>query len=327
MTPQEIEAWAIRVADSVSDGVRVEDDRVECKAQWPSDHQKAARRIAGHANAARGVSILWLVGIDEDGGRVAGTDHVDLDSWWSQVERWFDDGVAPTVRAFYVQVSETANVAALYFETSRAPYVVKTSLSAVHREIPYRSATGVRSAFRHEILRMVVPAAHVPTLEILYATLSFKLIARPDGEEFVQVTGQGDLFIDTADRVMLPAHRALAWAHVRGLLGDINYPMMLDCRVSGAIDSHGIYVRPSGIYVNGPGTLPFQFFTGEPAPELFPAIKTADNCTLTLELGVANTDRIATATLESAGAGLTSNPRLVTWVYRDSDQGITRQFR
>jgi len=42
-------------------GQPIEDTRVEVKAVWPSDSNYAARRIPGHANAAGGESILWLI--------------------------------------------------------------------------------------------------------------------------------------------------------------------------------------------------------------------------------------------------------------------------
>jgi hypothetical protein len=69
MTPREIEAWAIRVIESVEAGNSVEETtRVELKAQWPDDVNKAARQIAGQANAARGDPMFWLIGVDEKAG-------------------------------------------------------------------------------------------------------------------------------------------------------------------------------------------------------------------------------------------------------------------
>ena len=56
----QIENWALDVINSVDAGHPSEDARVELKAEW-IEAQKAARQIAGHANAARGDPILWLV--------------------------------------------------------------------------------------------------------------------------------------------------------------------------------------------------------------------------------------------------------------------------
>ena len=63
MRRHEIEDWALRIIEQVESGQPNEDYRVELKAQWP-DTREAARRIAGHANAAHGEPILWLIGVD-----------------------------------------------------------------------------------------------------------------------------------------------------------------------------------------------------------------------------------------------------------------------
>lgn len=60
----EIEAWVLRVIEQVKRGQSNEDSRVELKARW-IEPEKAARQIAGHANAARGDKILWIIGLDE----------------------------------------------------------------------------------------------------------------------------------------------------------------------------------------------------------------------------------------------------------------------
>lgn len=68
MRMNDIENWALKIIDRVQSSQPVEDSRVELKAQWPVELNKAARQIAGHANAAHGESILWLIGIDEKEG-------------------------------------------------------------------------------------------------------------------------------------------------------------------------------------------------------------------------------------------------------------------
>jgi hypothetical protein len=37
MRPGEVEQWVVRVVDRLERGVRVEDDRVECKREPPAD--------------------------------------------------------------------------------------------------------------------------------------------------------------------------------------------------------------------------------------------------------------------------------------------------
>jgi hypothetical protein len=74
-SPEQVEAWVLPIVDRVRERRSIEDDRVELKADWP-DIEKAARRVAGHANAAGGGSVLWIIGIDERRGVVpfAGVD-------------------------------------------------------------------------------------------------------------------------------------------------------------------------------------------------------------------------------------------------------------
>ena len=65
MNSTQIESWALRIIDIVKKGQPNEDFLVELKRDW-IDKDKAARRIAGHANAARGENILWLIGVDDN---------------------------------------------------------------------------------------------------------------------------------------------------------------------------------------------------------------------------------------------------------------------
>nr|MDQ3373215.1 hypothetical protein [Acidobacteriota bacterium] len=86
MRISDIENWALTIVDSVKAKQPVEDTRVELKAKYPDDVKKAARRIAGHANAARGEHILWLIGVDEGAGTIPGASLTDLASWYSGVK-------------------------------------------------------------------------------------------------------------------------------------------------------------------------------------------------------------------------------------------------
>jgi hypothetical protein len=64
MRPRDVEIWALAVLQRIARGGVYESALVELKADWPNP-QRTARRIAGHANAARGDNILWLIGVDE----------------------------------------------------------------------------------------------------------------------------------------------------------------------------------------------------------------------------------------------------------------------
>ena len=129
----------MRVLERVASHQPIEDSKVEVKREWPTP-QKVARRIAGHANAARGEPILWIVGADEKTGEVVGATFDELADWWSQVRSEFD-ARAPDLTT--INLSWNAKtVVALQFDTNRSPYVVrnpeygKPQGGAVEREVP-----------------------------------------------------------------------------------------------------------------------------------------------------------------------------------------------
>lgn len=175
MTPNEIEAWALRVIDRVRRGATVEDSRVEVKTDWPPDEDRVARRIAGHANASGGEPILWLVGVDEKTATVPGCSPRDFASWWPKVRSWFD-GASPDVQDVRVDSSGAA-VTALLFQTDRRPYVVRNKGYGergvqVEREVPWRDGTVIRSARREDLLRLLVADARPASVSPLSARLS-----------------------------------------------------------------------------------------------------------------------------------------------------------
>ena len=142
MRKHEIESWTLSVIERLEKGQPIEDSRVELKAEWP-EKQKAARRIAGHANQARGEPILWLIGVDEDKGPI-GAKKADMAQWWGEVVTQFD-GVSPEVTDLVVPV-KGVSVVALLFETDRFPFVVKNPAHGkpnggpVEREVPWRAS-------------------------------------------------------------------------------------------------------------------------------------------------------------------------------------------
>jgi hypothetical protein len=119
----EIEAWTRRVVERALSGLPNEDARVELKGELPPDASRAARRIAGHCNAARSSFVLWVVGVDEKARRIVSVTATDRATWWGSVKAEFDllhpqltDLIVPT---------QWGDVLALLFDTSRAPFVVK----------------------------------------------------------------------------------------------------------------------------------------------------------------------------------------------------------
>ena len=140
---------------------------VELKAAFIRADQ-AARRLAGHANAARGESILWLIGVDERARSVRGVDAAELANWFHQLESCFESAVpSMTDRVVF---TDGLSVLALLFDTSYAPYVVKATSGLL--EVPWREGTAVRSARREDLIRILVPIMRAPSVEVTSADLS-----------------------------------------------------------------------------------------------------------------------------------------------------------
>ena len=209
MQPHEIEAWVLSIVDRVRSKQRVEDSRVELKSRWPVDYAKAARRLAGHCNTARGEPVLWVIGLDEDRG-VIGADRTELREWLHQLERWFESLVPELVRDLNVPVDDKA-VIALLFATDRAPFVVKNPAHGqsgggpVETEVPWRDATAVRSARREDLIRLLTPIQRLPAVKVLDGMLQCRQKDPTDKkagfewtlvlELYVVATSPGDVII------------------------------------------------------------------------------------------------------------------------------------
>jgi hypothetical protein len=210
MRISEIEALALQVVDRVGRQAPLEDARIELKAQWP-DAPKAARQLAAHANGARGETILWLIGIDETHG-VVGASQNDLSTWYPAVQACFD-GLAPSVTDVVVP-SGGREIVALMFDTSRAPFVVKNpyfgkAKGEVELEVPWREGTSTRSARREDLIRILLPATRLPSLELLGCTASERQRVI-GGSTTVEIELQLDLYVSppSSDRIVFPIHRA-----------------------------------------------------------------------------------------------------------------------
>lgn len=183
MRNQEIEYWALKIVDLVSKSKKVEDSRIELKADWPEDSNKIARRIAGLANAAGGEPVLLLVGLSEETGITGIPSGKDTASWWPKVIAEFEGG-HPAMKDLRLEAHEKP-ILVLCFETDNAPYVVKnaafgSSPTAVSLEVPFREGTSVRSARRSDILRILVPKIKMPVAEIIRVGINEKIAVYGD---------------------------------------------------------------------------------------------------------------------------------------------------
>jgi len=112
----QLEAWVLSVVDRVLRKEPIEDSRVELKSDWIPP-QKAARRLAGHANASAGAPVLWIIGLHEVDGLVP-FNAQDPAKWIAQLNAEFD-GVAPDLLHSISVPSGGTSVYALLFDTMR----------------------------------------------------------------------------------------------------------------------------------------------------------------------------------------------------------------
>jgi hypothetical protein len=215
VNPSQIEAWTLDIVERVTAGSTNEDVRVELKGSM-IEPAKAARRIAGHANAAGGVPILWIFGLDETTG-VLPIERVDFASWWASVVAAFDE-IAPDPTELVVP---TANgpVLAVLFATDRAPFLVRNPLFGVTKgevvawEVPWREGTATRTARRRDLIRLLTPLQTAPEVIAFGGWLSYSHDRSGSGNWFMSL----DLYID------MPVGESLVIADHR-LIVDVEWP-------------------------------------------------------------------------------------------------------
>jgi hypothetical protein len=282
MRAHEIEDWTLRVIGQVKSGQPNEDYRVELKSEWP-DTQKAARRIAGHANAAHGEPILWIIGVDENSG-VVGANREELANWHAQVRSQFD-GVAPDLLRNLNVPAGKKTVVALLFDTDRAPYLVKNPRynqeggGQVQFEVPWREGNSTRTASRSDLLTLLSPLQKNPTFEPLGAWLKVYPELGP-----LSATG-GRTYSDdpscytcklsiqfyvsprTDARVVIPFHRCMATLEIPERVSETQFrsiiiaPLASLTHRSGAVatrtDSLTIENTKYEVLIDGPGRIVF----------------------------------------------------------------------
>ncbi|MFC4128964.1 hypothetical protein [Nocardia rhizosphaerae] len=182
MNKNRLEIWVNRIVDRVLDGGTREDDLVEIKGDWPGPEQ--AGQLAGMANSAGGQPILWIIGLSERRHElVAFEKDRDLNTWWPAMEKQFAHGVAPQIETLYVDIERgdqhIGSVCALLFETDRAPYMINLkdedkdkNTGWAKAAVPWRSATGTRTATRAELLSLLQAKAVVPSMAVVWSDVS-----------------------------------------------------------------------------------------------------------------------------------------------------------
>jgi len=182
MKLHEIEVWARRILSRIADGGPLEDSLVELKSKWPSPRWHA-RQLAGHANAARGNPIMWLIGVDEKSG-VCGASENEAGDWYNQIKSEFDGGVAPAMTGPVSFDYAGHTVVAVVFSTTRPPYVIKNPARDTEKsgpfslEVPWRDGTNTRSAGRAELLVVLSEEVVIPNIDVRRALIAAKTIHR-----------------------------------------------------------------------------------------------------------------------------------------------------
>lgn len=253
MNKNEIENWALRVIGQVRDHQPNEDFRVELKTEW-IDPVKAARLIAGQANAAHGEPVLWLIGVNQELG-VVGARHKELASWYEKVKSQFD-GIAPELVDLNIPV-EGQTVVALLFETDRAPFVVKNPLygkrkGGVEFEVPWRENTSTRTARRAQLIQLLSPLQIVPQLEILSGDLVCSLL-KDGGPLDLEWTLHLELYVSTNrpdTHIFIPYHRCKVSLLLTEMMRAVPFETLV---LSTARDSLTISATRTEIRIEGPG--------------------------------------------------------------------------
>lgn len=269
MRKREIENWALKVIEQANAGHPSEDFTVELKSSWPEDYNKAARQIAGHANAARGDNVLWLIGVDQDKG-VTGAAYEEFADWYAKVEKEFS-GLAP--RAIDVNVpSNDVTVVALLLETDRAPFVVRdyrygTERGHVQWEVPWREGTSTRSATREDLLKLLTPVQKIPDYDILDGEIKATNVAiKPGtGKDKLNWHLRIDLYVypKTESPIVMPFHKCQGRFEILGILPvtpfatiTLTPPMYLDVGTRETRNlSLTIKKANDEVVVHGPGRL------------------------------------------------------------------------
>jgi hypothetical protein len=210
MKVHELEALTLQVLDRVTNGQPIEDRRVELKGEWIDDHGKAARQIAGLANASQGDDVLWLIGVDPRlANPIRGADHMELANWWPKVSSFFNE-LAPSLQDVNVP-HQQKTVVALLFETDRRPFTVK-HVGTDRLEVPWRDGTRTRSARRSDLLRLLAPLVERPVVEPRWGQLSIMALTAPNETPKWQWSLIGRFYVETLPdtTIVMPDYRCEA---------------------------------------------------------------------------------------------------------------------
>lgn len=231
------------------------------------DPARAARRVAGLANAACPDPALWIIGLSETDG-VVGVDPTEFADWHSKLIGHFSE-LMPAMRDFVVPTSD-GQLLALVLETARAPFVVRNPSHGwpgggpVELEVPIRIGTKVRTARREHLIRLLIPRTRTPAMEVLAGRCHVREWRDDEkGPPNLLWTASLDLYLvpRTAERIVLPTHRAVVDVRLpSGSSIEPGYRVTLEAERSFNREgiqhqSHTVRTTPHEALVDGPGML------------------------------------------------------------------------
>jgi hypothetical protein len=298
VTPQQLEVAVLAAIEQVRSGQLPEDDRMELKRSWPEPSK--VRQLAGAANRANGDALIYIIGIDEQSGTLHPQSGVDPANWWAQISARFDQVPPELVRHLSVPIDEAGSVTALLFDTSRAPYVVKSENGgSPEREVPMREGTRTRSARREELLRMLIPETTTPPATVLSASFSGHWYApkvegtgSPSSPEQTSVHGRARVFLEhtSSSGILLPAHLMTARLRSDTSVYPVKLTTFSRAKSAPTPAAFSVSARHDGIAATGPGAFACRFeltLPGDHRKEFVPNKRWR----LVMEFGVAGSSR------------------------------------
>jgi hypothetical protein len=235
---------------------------------WPKP-ALAARRLAAQANAARGIRLLWLVGVDSHGKRRA-CDRRGFEKWQSTLRPYFD-GLVPEMEALSVPAAGGRDVILVGIETTRAPFVVRPTAKSKDEtlEVPWfdRETEKIRSASRFDLVRMFTPLGELPHFEVLEAELTFFRNVIPRTKATFRWTLDAALYIVPRGdaRIVVPLQRIRANVEI---LGAGFACRGVDISLTPDKGSPGVRVTESALLIENLGRVFFYCVGSTEVPEL-----------------------------------------------------------
>lgn len=317
--PRQLEYRALRLLEALAAGRPLLDADAAAAVYrgWPGPAAAAARRLAAHANAARGREVLWLIGV-EPTGRGPGAETAKFQDWLDAVLPFFD-GLAPTVTSLQIPLSPARGkrpartAVALLVETSRAPFVVRGGGRPGGLETPWLDAPDrpIRTAGRLELIKLLTPLQDLPQLEILEGELTFYKNPHASyvSKAAFRWTFDGSLYLVPRgnDRVIIPLHRCRST--LQGTPGQEFSAPCADLNFTADKNSPGVRLTDSAILVEGLGRI-FLYCSGSThAPEL----PLQHALSFGLDLVPAGSERAATALTTMRPAQVTEGNQAGRW--------------